>query len=215
MRKLRLLLVDDHRLVRESLAAALQTSHAIVATAADGRSMWKALDAHSVDCVLLDLDLPGEHGLHIMPALRRRYPALRIVVVTMHADQLMATATLRNGADAFVPKDAGIDELQLALAEVAAGRQYVSPRLSAARHHVGLEAKHPGLHRLTPRQQEVLLLLGDGRSAASIAESLRVGQSTIAFHKQNIMRVLGLASGEALLQYAVIVRTSGAAAAGQ
>lgn len=205
MRKPRLILADDHRLIRESLAKVLSDAHEIVATATNGEELLRLLETRAADCVILDLEMPGIHGMDLIRAVRRRRPEWKIVVLTMHVDRRLAAAALRWGADGYLPKDCGVEELHRAIAEVSAGRAYLSPHLSPARHRVGLEAQHPGLQRLTARQQEVLLLIGEGRSAANIARDLGVGESTVAFHKANIMRTLGFASGERLMRFAVLV----------
>jgi DNA-binding NarL/FixJ family response regulator len=96
-------------------------------------------------------------------------------------------------------------ELRRALAEVFAGRRYVSPFLAKSSHRVSLDALHPLLHRLTPRQQEVLCLLGGGKTETQIAGRLHLVPSTITFHKGNIQRVLGLKSRRALMGYAVLL----------
>jgi DNA-binding NarL/FixJ family response regulator len=206
--KPRLILADDHRMVREALQNSLKMSHLIVATAGDGDELLRVLESVRADCLLLDLDLPRRHGLTLLPLVRRQYPHLRILVVTMHNTHLLAASAVRGGADGFVSKDAGIEELARAIAEVCAGRQYISSDLSRTRHELRLEAAHPSLSRLTPRQQEILLLLGEGKSASAIAAELAVGASTVTFHKQNIMRVLGLSGQEGLRKYAFLVRSA-------
>jgi DNA-binding NarL/FixJ family response regulator len=201
-------------MVRESLGRALGEAYSIVAMASGAEELFKVMEERAVDCVLLDLDLPGLHGLQLLNLVRDRYPGVKVVVVTMHSDQLTALTAVREGAHGYVPKDADIKELDIAIGEACAGRLYLSPRLSRERHRVGLEALHPGLRRLTPRQQEIVLLMGEGKSATAIAEALGVGQSTITFHKQNTMRTLGIASKDALVQFAVLVRSSVATGAG-
>jgi two-component system nitrate/nitrite response regulator NarL len=206
--KPKLVLADDHRLVRESLSNALKATHEIVASVSDGEELLRTLSSSRADCLLLDLDMPGQNGLSLLPVIRGQCPELRILMVTMHGNGLLAASATLHGADGFVTKDAGVEELTRAIAEVCAGRQFISSGLSRARHHLDLEAAHPMLRRLTPRQQEVLLLLGEGKSASSIAAQLSVGASTVTFHKQNIMRALGLSSQEGLREYAFLVRSA-------
>jgi DNA-binding NarL/FixJ family response regulator len=206
--KPRLILADDHQMIREALRNTLKASRDIVATASDGEELLRVLESVRADCLLLDLDMPGRHGLALVPVIRRRHPNLRVLVVTMHNNPLLAASVAREGADGFVPKDAGVEELSRAIAEVCAGRTYVSPKLSKVRRQVELEAAHPSLSKLTPRQQQILLLMGEGKSATAIAAALDVGASTVTFHKQNIMRVLGLPSQDGLLQYAFLVRSA-------
>jgi DNA-binding NarL/FixJ family response regulator len=194
--------------VREALSSSLRIVHDIVATAGDGEELLCVLSDTRADCLLLDLDLPGRNGLGLLPVIREGYPKLRILVVTMHNNALLAANAIQRGADGFVTKDAGVEELTRAIVEVCAGRRYVAANLSRIKHRLDIEAAHPMLSRLTPRQQEILLLLGEGKSAAAIASGLSVGASTITFHKQNIMRILGLISQEELREYAFLVRTA-------
>lgn len=124
----------------------------------------------------------------------------------MMLDRGLAEAALAAGASGFVPKDAGSSELQEAIEQVLAGLRHLSPRVPKASHCVSLDARHLGLHRLTPRQQEIVLLLGEGRPGAGIARALGLSPSTITFHKRNIMRVHGIDTEAGLLRYAVLVR---------
>ncbi len=133
----------------------------------------------------------------------------------MMLDRGLAEAALSAGANGFVPKDAGSDELRTAIAQVLAGLRYLSPRVPKTSHSLSLGARHVSLHRLTPRQQEIVLLLGEGRSGVEIAHTLAVGASTITFHKHNIMRALGIESEASFVKFAVLVATSALRERGQ
>jgi DNA-binding NarL/FixJ family response regulator len=204
----RVILADDHHVVAESLARSLGDEFEVVALAHDGEATLAALERHEADCLVLDLQMPKLHGLEVIPRSRQLRPATAIVVLTMHADRNLAGAALALGALGFVPKDAPLAELTRAIRVAIAGRRYLSPLLPNVTHKLGADADHPGVCRLTPRQREVLLLVGEGRSSAEIASALGLSPSSITFHRQNCMRALGLATEAALLQYAVLVRTS-------
>jgi DNA-binding NarL/FixJ family response regulator len=135
-------------------------------------------------------------------------PEIKVVVLTMLLDRALAEAALHAGAAGFVPKDAGATELRTALKEVLAGRRYVSPRVPKTSHRVGLWARHEGLYRLTPRQEQILLLLGEGKSCSQVSRELGLTPSAITFHKHNLMRTLGIASESDLLHFAVLVESS-------
>jgi len=194
-------------MVVESLCTTVGRKFDITAVAFSGDELLALLRESTAECLLLDLVMPGRNGLELIPAVRNLQPAMKILVVTMLLDRGLAGAALSAGANGFVPKDAGMEELTFAIGEVLAGRRYVSPRVPKSSHRVGLAAHHMGLHQLTPRQEEVLLLLGEGRSETEIAGTLHLGLSTITFHKHNLMRALGIESEAALTQYAVLVRT--------
>lgn len=206
VRRLRLVLADDHRLITDSLSRILSLDHDIVGTAGEGLELVAMLRRTPADCLLLDIMLPGRNGLELLPTLRRIQPQLRIVVVTMLADPALVAAALDGGARGYVIKEAPVRELLEAINVVMAGHAFVSPRVPKRSRRVGLKATHLGFHSLTPRQEEIALMMGQGLSSAEIAEHIGVGASTITFHKHKIMRSLGLNTDAALLQYSVLLR---------
>ena len=193
-------------MVIEALENALKPSFTIAGVAYSGEQVMGVLADAESDCLLLDLGLPGKNGMQLIPAIRRRHPDVRILVLTMHVDRSVADACIAAGASGFVPKEATIAELKMAIGEVLAGRRYVSPLVPKSSHRLSLDAVHVGLQQLTTRQQDVLLRLGEGQTLVEISRGLEVSPSTVTFHKQNIMRVLGFDDDGALLQYAVVVR---------
>jgi DNA-binding NarL/FixJ family response regulator len=203
----RLILVDDHHMFVESLARVLAADHEIAGIAYSGDELLAMLPSTPSDCILLDLLLPKRHGLELIAPIRRHQPSTRVLVVTMMPDRHLADAAISAGASGFVPKDAGILELRAAISQVLAGRLYVSPLVPKSGHQVGLGAQHIGLCRLTPRQQEIVLLMGEGKSGVEISDALALCPSTITFHKHRIMRVLGIEAEASLRQYSVLVST--------
>ena len=204
----RLIIADDHRMIVDSLSAILSRDYEIAGVAFDGPSLVELVSHRPVDCLLLDLILPGHHGVELIPRVLALQPCLKVLVVTMLKDRWAAVLSLAAGAHGFVPKDAGIEELKQAIEAVLAGCNYVSRKVPKASHRVSMHAKHPALQCLTPRQEEILLLLGEGRSETSTADILGLSLSTIAFHKHNLMHVLGLHSDASLRQFSVLVRQS-------
>lgn len=202
--RLRLILVDDHRMIVRGVTSLLERDFEVVAVAHGGDELLRLLPDHPADCVLLDLGMPGRNGYQLIPQIRRLQPDLRILIVTMHVDRVMADACLSAGASGFIPKDATAEELRFAIREVGGGRRYVSPRVPKSSHRVGLKACYAGLHRLTARQQRIMLLFGEGLSGIGISNVLAIGPSTVTFHKQNIMRDMGFETEADLLRYAVL-----------
>jgi DNA-binding NarL/FixJ family response regulator len=201
----RLVIADDHRLVVQGLEQLLGKRYDIVGVAYAGDELLKLLQRTPADALLLDLSLPGRSGLDILPDIRALQPDLTVLVLTMHADRVLAEASLAAGALGFVPKDAGMEELQLALTEVLAGRRYVSPRVPKSSHRVGLDALHASLARLTERQQTILRLLGQGLTSAEIGDKLGLSENTITFHRKRIRTILGLTSEWELTRQAILV----------
>jgi len=207
--KRRILLVDDHQLLLEGLRLALQDEYEIVGTLTSGAAVLPACRELAPDAVLLDLSLPDRSGLEIIADLQAELPAIRILVITMHADRVMADASLQSGAHGFVPKDAGIPELRTALEAVLAGERFVSSRIPK---HASLRAYPPypavGFAQLTPRQRRIVHLIGEGKRTADIAAELGVTDSTVTFHRQVIRKTLGIDTEWGLLRYAIVVRMS-------
>jgi DNA-binding NarL/FixJ family response regulator len=126
----------------------------------------------------------------------------------MHVDPVLVDAAIRMGAAAFVPKDSDLEELRTAIAEVLDGRRYISPRLPR-RGHRGAPDRL-GFERLTPRQQAIVRMIGQGRTSEDMAATLGLSPHTISFHRKNIRRQLGLDSDWAVLRYAILVALSDA-----
>jgi DNA-binding NarL/FixJ family response regulator len=204
--RLRLAIADDHDLVAAGLALLLSDHHDIGGIAASGKALTTLLEHTPIDCVLLDISMADQGGLDVLPELRRRWPALKIVMLTMHNDRALADEALHLGADGYVPKDVRPDELMMAIDLVAAGRTYVSPRVPKYTDQVGIHAFHPILLSLTPRQEQILLLLAEGKSTAAIADLLDLSESTVTFHRANLRKKLGISTDHALHGFAALIR---------
>lgn len=208
-RRPRLFLVDDHQLLLEGLRLALQSRYDIAGTTTAGIGVVESCRELSPDAVLLDLSLPDRSGLEIIADLHHELPSVKIIVVTMHADRVMADASLQTGAHGFLPKDAGVPELTATIDKVLAGQIVVSsriPKLVTTRSTVSDAAL--GLAQLTPRQRQIVHLIGEGKRTADIAAEIGCTPATISFHRMGIRKALGLDSEFALLRYALLVRLS-------
>jgi len=206
--KPRLFLVDDHQLLLEGLRLALQRDYEIVGETQTGANVVEGCRAFSPDAVLLDLSLPDRSGLEVIADLHAELPNLKILVVTMHSDRIMADASLQSGAHGFVPKDAGIPELKVALTRVLAGERFVSDLVPKKSRRFAPGDAALGLSRLTPRQREILRLLGEGKSSADIAAVVHLKPETITFHRSRIRQILGIDTEWGLVRYALLVRMS-------
>jgi DNA-binding NarL/FixJ family response regulator len=204
----RLLIADDHALVVEGLRRLLEPTHQVVGVAHSGSEALQLVARQDADCLLLDLSMPGGNGLDLIGPIRAQCPDLKILIVTMFVDKALAEAALAAGADGFVPKDAGIEELQVAIVEVTAGRRYVA-RAALKRGAASLSEQGLGLSQLTPRQREIVRMVGDGRTNAEIAEELGLTEGTITFHRTNIRRALGIHNEWGLVRYAMMAKLTG------
>jgi len=204
----RLLLADDHPMMCDGLRAILEPVNEVVGIVHDGREVVDAIDRLEPDLVLLDISLPGVNGLDLARTLKRSHPELRTMILTMHSDRLYADEALRAGALGFVVKLASGSELRFAVAEVLAGRTYVTPLVSASGATAAREVSEGGGdaeagHALTPRQLEVLRLIARGAATPEIAQELGVSVKAVEFHKARLKRALGLSTNAALVRFAV------------
>lgn len=200
----RLVIAEDHSMVAQGLRAMLAEDHEVVAVVEDGKEVVAAVGRHRPDVLLLDLSLPGRTGMDILTDLRDIAPGIRVIVVTMHVEPVMVDAAVGLGAAGFVPKDAGVAELRTAIAEVMDGRRYVSPRVKR-RGHRGSEFDHLGFSRLTPRQQDIVRMIGRGLTSDQMASELGLTLYTVRFHRKSIMRQLGMENEWALVRYAILI----------
>jgi DNA-binding NarL/FixJ family response regulator len=206
----RVLIADDHAIVREGLKRILAAdpAFAVAGEAKDGHEVLAAVRAGGFEVLLLDLSMPGRSGIELIQQVKAERPALRVLVLSMHAEQQYAVRAIRAGASGYLTKDAAPTQLAAALGKVAAGGLFITPAVAEAL-ALGLQA--PGAadlphRRLTDREFEVFLLLAGGRSVTAIAEQLHLSVKTVSTHKTHIHEKLGLGSLAELVRYAVAHR---------
>jgi DNA-binding NarL/FixJ family response regulator len=201
----RLLIIEDHPLVAEGLRALLEPHYEVVDIVHESRHAVAAVKRVKPALVLLDLSMPECNGLELLPLLRRANQSLKVLVVTMHMDRAMADMAFEAGADGFVPKESTAVELRDAIGAVLRGERYLSPRVPKRAYRGADAIGNPSLDRLTPRQQQILRMVGEGKSGPEIAASLGVSPRTIEYHRASIRRALGIATETGLVRYAVMV----------
>lgn len=202
----RIVLADDHTLVRAGLCKLLESMPAfeVVGQAEDGRTALALAEQLQPDLVLMDLSMPGLTGLEATARLRKAWPTMRVVILSMHQNEEYVRQALHNGAVAYLLKDAAPQELEQALQAVLRGDTYLSPaiakRFSATR--TALQAS-PLTAQLTPRQVEVLRLVAQGLSSKEIARNLDVSVKTVDTHRTSLMRQLDIHEVTGLVRYAI------------
>jgi DNA-binding NarL/FixJ family response regulator len=202
----RVLLADDHRLLREAFASLLASSCEVVGAVGDGRAAVSAARELKPDVVVLDVAMPGLNGLDAARQIKRELPQIKLIFLTMNEDSDLAAEAFRCGASAYVLKSSAASELRQSIEEVVKGRSYVTPL--AAKGLVG-NLLHPpdGGKRhggeLSVRQREVLQLLAEGHTMKGIAGILKITPRTVAFHKYSMMNELGIRSNAELIQFAI------------
>jgi len=206
---LSLFLADDHQIVRQGLKAILdlEPDFRVVGEAGDGLSTLRGVEQKGPDVLVLDLMMPGVDGLEVLRQMAERFPRTRVVVLSMHGDEVYARTAFLAGAGAYVLKEAGVQELVRAIREVVAGRKYVSPpfspKLLEARATSEDERPQDRFDSLTPREREVLLLTAEGHTGAEISRRLFISVRTVESHRINLMRKLRIRNQKELVRYAV------------
>lgn len=207
MSRTRVLIADDHALLAEGIASLLRPHFDIVGTSADGRQMLADAERLRPDLITLDIGMPGLNGLEAAKQVRKLLPRVKLVFVTQQVDLQYLKAALQAGANAFVAKQSASKELLLAVEAVLAGKRFVTPLLEdafSALPPTGVSREQgEGKDPLTSRQREVLQLVAEGHSNRSIATILSISFKTVEFHKESVMRALGLRTTAELTRYAV------------
>ncbi|MDZ5650292.1 response regulator transcription factor [Nitrospirillum sp. BR 11828] len=200
---MKLLLVDDHAIVRSGLKRLLAPlPGAVIAEAATGRDALVRYREDRPDIVLLDLNLPGVGGLELLQRLLIEDPSACVLVFSMHAEALYASRALAAGAKGYMSKNADPDELLTAIRRLAEGGRYVENEIAQELAVHGMAAGNP-TQRLTERDLEILRLLGEGRALAEIATELGVGYKTIANTCTAIKAKLGVARTADLIRLSI------------
>ena len=209
-KKYRLLIVEDHTLLRAGLSALLSqdTDIEIVGEAVNGRDAIQAVGALSPHMVLMDLNMPGMNGIEAILDIKRRYPETRVLVLTIHKTEEYIHESLRAGADGYMLKDATHDELRVAIRSVLNGKSYLSPDISAKVINGYLGTSHASAgsqlwDSLTHREREVLKLVAEGHPNKFIAEYYCLSVKTVEKHRSNLMKKLDLHNAAMLTAYAI------------
>jgi DNA-binding NarL/FixJ family response regulator len=201
----RVLLADDHRLLREAFAQLLQPRCEVVGAVADGRALLDAAPRLRPDIVVLDIAMPLLNGLDATRLLRQQMPEVKVIFLTVNEDPDLAAEAFRAGASGFLLKNSAASELLQAIEEVFQGRSYITPL--ATQGLVGSFLHSPESAKktaeLSQRQREVLKLLAEGRTMKEIARALKITPRTVAFHKYSMMQELGIRTSAELVQFAV------------
>ncbi len=208
MNTVRVLLADDHTLVRAGLRKLLESIPAmeVVGEAGDGLALLELAERLRPDVVLMDIAMPGLNGLEATGRISRTWPEVRVLILSMHQNAEYVRQALRQGAAAYLLKDAAPLELELALAAVLRGETYLSPAVSkgvVSDYVQRLRSDEPAEDALTPRQREVLQLIAEGHSTKEIARRLDLSVKTVETHRTQLMRQLDIHEVAGLVRYAI------------
>lgn len=210
MRKIKVLVVDDHALVRDGIRAllALASDIEVVGEAASGKEALQRVRQLAPDVVLMDLAMPTVGGLEATRRIRKECPGTKVLAVTQYDDSEYVVPVIEAGARGFVTKRAAFSELASAIQAVYDGDSYLSPAAAAAlveecQHKTSARNGTDPYQRLTDREKEVLKLVVDGHTAREIAEILVVSPKTVEWYKASLMNKLSLRSKADLIKYAI------------
>ena len=209
MKQIRVLIADDHALVRAGIRALVEKIEGVVVVgeAGTGSEALELVRELEADLMLLDITMPDGGGFDVLDQVTRKHPEIRIIVLTVHEAGEYAIRALREGAAGFLPKSAASTELEQAIQTVVRGEVYISPetsRKTLLEYGKGA-TKRDLLATLSPRQREVLRLIAEGRTTKQIAQLLEISVKTVETHRAQLMERLGIHDVAGLVRYAIIV----------
>jgi len=209
MKAFRILLADDHALVRAGIRELLQKipGATVIAEASNGREALELIQSQNPDLVLLDIGMKELNGLEVAERITRDHPGVRTLILSMHANEEYVLRALRAGAGGYMLKDSAITELKLAIDSVLAGKTYLSPAISRSVIDSYLNRtaapKKKSLELLTSRQREILQLIAEGNSTKEIAGILNLSAKTVETHRAQLMERLDIYDIASLVRFAL------------
>lgn len=207
MKPIRVLLADDHALVRAGIRALLERMDRVevVGEAGDGRRALDLIQELRPDIVLLDITMPGLSGFEVLKETTEKFPEVHVIALTVHDAEEYAFQALRSGAAGYLPKSAASAELEEAILLVMDGQKYLSPKIAQRAVLMYLQSGQAGstLQELTPRQREVLTLISEGCSTKDIASKLGISVKTVETHRAQLMERLDIHDVAGLVRYAI------------
>ena len=205
----RILIADDHKILREGLRSLLekQSEFAIVAEAQDGLSAISAAKKHKPDVAILDIGMPDLNGIEVTRKIRSEMAETKVIALSMHADRRFVMGILEAGANGYLLKDSAFAELILAVTAVARGKMYLSPSIAETVVKNSLEkldhTEEGSSVMLSGREREVLQMIAEGKSTKEIALKLFVSTKTVETHRKQIMDKLNIRTVAGLTKYAI------------
>ena len=204
---IQILLADDHKIFSDSLGLLLSGFKGVevVGQVSNGKQVLTFLEKFPVDLVLSDLHMPNMNGVEMILHIRRRFPKVQVLVLTMAEDSTHIREALQAGAAGYVLKSAGKEELEKALATIAAGQQYISSNVlqELYRHTVSIDEASDLLTALTSREIDVIKLIAQEYSSNQIAEKLFISLNTVETHRKNLFKKLNVKNSLGLIKFAL------------
>jgi DNA-binding NarL/FixJ family response regulator len=203
----RLLLVDDHQVLRQALTEALVSKgkYSVVGEASDGTELLQLFPKVTADVIIMDLNMPRANGLTTLEELKRRGISAPVLVLSADESERSIRAALKAGARGFLPKQVGLAEVEFAISAVLSGKTYLSPTITERfmASGGGDGATTSPLDCLSEREREIFILLANGRPNREIGKMLHISTRTVDTHRSNIMKKLGVRANAELVRFAI------------
>lgn len=204
MNRPRIFLADDHALMLDGFCNLLKPKYTVVGTAEDGKELVEAAIRLKPDLIILDITMPLLNGIDAARAIRKRLPQVKLLFVTMHTGPTYLQAALEAGANGYAVKSSSRKEILAAVEKVLGGSRYITPGVGGVGlDQVGDTAQAAASLRLSARERQILQLTAEGKSRKEIAYAVGISEKTVAFHRDNLKRKLGLRSTAQLTRYAL------------
>ncbi len=203
---IRIVLVDDHPVVRQGIRQMLASHGDLVVAGEAGNvdEMFSLLAEMPCEVVMLDIGLPGKSGMEVLPDIKRKYPRVAVMMLSIHSDAFYAARALKGGASGYLSKTTPPEEVVLAIRKVVMGRRHVCSALSDQIADILAGDMDKSLHeQLSDRELEILRMITRGRKPQEIAEILRIAVGTVGTYRTRILQKMGMSSNAELIRYAV------------
>jgi two-component system invasion response regulator UvrY len=203
---IRILLVDDHELIREGLKKVLKrhSDFEVVGEASNSDELYTLLEQHAVDIIILDITLPGKDGLDILKELSGRFPKVKTLVLSMHPEERFAVRALKAGAAGYITKDQAASDLAIAIRNIVAGGKHISKFVVEQLVEQVNEQHSKQPHELlSDREFEVFRLIAAGKATSEIADSMSLSVNTVATYRSRILEKMKMNTSAELIRYAV------------
>jgi DNA-binding NarL/FixJ family response regulator len=212
-RNIRIIVADDHPVVRRGLAATIESEpdYKVIAEVGDGLAALRSIEAEHPDIAVVDISMPEMDGLGVAEEIRRRGLAVKLILLTVHRETAYFEKATEAGAMGYVLKDSAMVEILTCIKTVSAGKCYASPAMAGQmmerrRRAFDLQRSAPALKDLTPTERQVLLMIADYKTSSEIAAALHISPRTVDTHRNNICSKLDLRGRHALMKFAVANR---------
>ncbi len=204
--QIKILIADDHVLIREGLKKILKSASdiTVVSEAQNSQEVFEELKKHEVDVVVLDISFPGKSGLEILKDLKQQYPKLPVLILSMHPEDRFATRSFKAGAAGYITKDSAAEELIRAIRKVVDSRKYVSSTLAEKlAFNLESDAGKPLHETLSDREYQVLRMIAAGKSITEIAKELFLSVRTVSTYRARLLEKMNLKTNSDLIRYAL------------